>query len=98
MVEQLESAMSPSDQLAGVDAARGVIPYLRSRLAEDNLVAARVALSVPFGRYVEQDWEAVWKELANEPPNIYAEGSARLIECLRDLQSTISQLPIAENN
>jgi hypothetical protein len=32
MIEQLEEAKSPEDQLAGTDAAMGLIPFLRCRL------------------------------------------------------------------
>jgi hypothetical protein len=89
IVEQLELGKSPPDQLAAVVAAGGVIPYLRSRLSKDNNIAAYVLLAFPFGRYVQQDWDDVWKQLANEPPNTYAKSAVEIIDCIQTLKTVI---------
>src|SRR6266852_4033263 len=82
IIEQLELAKSPSDQLAGVGAAGGVISYLRSQLLKDNKMAANVALAYPFGGYVQPGSEDAWKQLAHEPADTYAKSAVEIIDCI----------------
>jgi hypothetical protein len=89
IIEQLELAKSPSGQLAGVDAAGGVMPYLRSKLSEDRTMAANVALAFPFGRYAQPDSEGAWRQLADESPDTFAKSASKLISCIQTLKAVI---------
>jgi len=89
VIEQLEEAKIPSGQQAGVVAAGGVIPYLRSKLSKDSNIAANVFLAFPFGRYVQEDWEDVWKRLADEPPVSFAKSADEIIDCIKTLKEVL---------
>jgi hypothetical protein len=71
LIQQIELARAPTDLFAAVDAAQGIIPCLRSRLKEDEYLAANFAL-VLDGRIDLAHWERIWMEMAKEPPDIFA--------------------------
>ena len=89
IIEQLELGKSPPDQLAAVVTAGGVIPFLRFRLSEDSNIAAYVLLAFPFGRYVQEDWEDVWKQLADKPPDTFEKSADEIIDCIQTLKAVI---------
>jgi hypothetical protein len=93
IVEQLRAAHSPDDQFAAVDAAKGAVHQLRSRLARDERLCAQVALCFPFSPFACQtDWQDRWVELAKLPAGVFAVEADRIIEALEQLREIISQL------
>jgi hypothetical protein len=94
IIEQLDAARSPLDQLGGVDAAGGVIPFLRSKLEKDQWLAANIALAYPFSNYVQSAFrDELWKDLAHETPQRFAEVATELIDCIHTLKTAISNRP-----
>jgi hypothetical protein len=95
IIEQLQEALShPTDQFAAVDAARGAIRQLQSRLARDGRLHAHTAWCISFNPYVfEPDWQDRWMELANKPTSAFATEARQLIEDLEQLRESIRRLP-----
>jgi hypothetical protein len=94
IVEQLQKALSPTDQFAAVDAAREAVRQLQSRLTRDERLCAHVAWCLPFSPYLSQpDWQDRWMELAKSPPATFAIEARRIIEGLDQLREVIHQLP-----
>jgi hypothetical protein len=94
IAEQLQEALSPTDQFAAVDAAKGVVRKLQSRLTRDERLCAHVACCLPFSPYLFQpDWQDRWMELAELPSSIFSIEACRIVESLEQLRETIRQLP-----
>jgi hypothetical protein len=62
--EQIERAKAdPLDRVAAIDAARGVVPYLQNRLAEDKFLQTIFALT--FNEQVTSaNWSDWWTKLS----------------------------------
>jgi hypothetical protein len=92
IIEQLELAKSPTDQLVAIDAAQGVIPLVRSRLKEDNFLAANAAFA--FGPFLEADhWRRAWTEMTKESPHLFAKSAEDLIGQLNTLKTVLESPP-----
>lgn len=86
IIEQIELARSsPLDQFPAVGAAQGVIPYLQSRLKEDEFLAANFAL-VLEQRIDPGHWERIWAEMAKESPDRFAKSAEDVIGRLNALK------------
>ena len=96
MIEQLESAKSPEDQLAGTDAAMGLIPFLRCRLKEDQNLSAQSAWGLHI--YIDADhYKSVWTAKANLAPDEFSKWADELIGDLKALRDVVATPPISEN-
>jgi thioredoxin-like negative regulator of GroEL len=92
MIEQLGLAKSPADQFAAVDTVRGIIPFMRSRLAENQEIAANFILLLRM--LIEEDhWKQAWEDLAKEPSDVFAKSVDELIEKLSTLRNILDSLP-----
>jgi len=92
IVQQIELARAPTDQFAAVVTAQGVIPYLRSRLKEDEFLAANFALVL--GVLIDLDHsKRIWMEMAKEPPEAFAKSADDLIGRLNALKTVLQSPP-----
>jgi hypothetical protein len=92
IIDQLELAKSPTGQFAAVDAAQGMIPCIKSRLNEDQVVAFNFVAA--FGILIETDhWKRAWVEMAKEPPDVFAKSADRLIGDLTELRKVLDSRP-----
>jgi hypothetical protein len=92
MIEQIELARSPSDQYSAVEAAQGIIPYLRSRLKEDNFLAANFAL-VLDALIDPNHGKRIWMEIAKEPADVFSKSADDIIERLSALKQVLQSPP-----
>jgi formate dehydrogenase maturation protein FdhE len=77
--EQLERAKSdPTEQYVATDAARGVIPLMRSRLAENDHL--RTLFMLVFNKQVEEPcWREWWEQFAKMTPQEFSEEANKLL-------------------
>ena len=81
--EQIRGAQSdPSDQIAAVDAARGVIPCFRERmLGLDHPITS--TLMFVFGDWYEDvEWEKRWNKLSALPAPQFCDEAKKLLESI----------------
>ncbi len=92
MIEQLNQARVPSEQLVAVDAVAGLLPYLLVRLKEDTTIAAHFALALDV--WIDPNHaKRVWNLLANEPPATFAQSANDLIQRLEILETIVRSTP-----
>lgn len=94
IIEQIELARASSaDQFASVVTAQDIIPYLRSRLREDKVLAANFALVL--GVFIDPDHgKRVWMEMAKEPSEKFATSADDLIGRLNALKTVLESQPL----
>jgi len=79
MIAQLELAKMEGDHVPGLDAAMGLVPFLRHRLKEDQVIAARFALVLE--NWIDDDHRKDLRaHLAGSSPSDFAESANDLIE------------------
>lgn len=89
VIEQIELARSPTDQFAAVDVAQGVIPYLWSRLKEDEAPQAKFLLVL--GAHIEPaHWKQAWAQMATEPPDAFASSAEDMVARLNALKQVVA--------
>ncbi len=95
MMEQLESAKSPQDQIAGTDAAMGIIPFLRCRLREDAFLAAHFALLLEA--LIDADhYKRIWTSMANSKPEEFKKSADEILDRLAVLKGIVASPPPIE--
>jgi hypothetical protein len=92
IIEQLELARSPADQFAAIDAAQGIVPFLRSNLKKDVNLAARFMLALHIYLDANHGRQA-WMEQAKAPPDKFAEFADDMIWRLNDLKQALDAGP-----
>jgi hypothetical protein len=90
MIEQLELAKEQGDHVPGLDAAMGLVPFLRQRLMEDRVVAARFANLLDSFIDDEDHRKTLWAHLAGSSPSDFAESANDLIEKFIVLKESLS--------
>ena len=90
MIEQLELAKEQGDHVPGLDAAMGLVPFLRHRLREDQVVAARFAMLLDSFVDDEEHRKNLWTHLAGSSPSDFAESANDLIEKFIVLRQSLS--------
>jgi hypothetical protein len=78
--EQIERAKAdPSDQVAAVDAARGVVPYIQDRLRGDDFLQTIFMLT--FDEQVTSvHWNDWWTKFSKLPPTEFSEKVDALLD------------------
>ena len=79
IAEQVEQAKrDPAEQYVAVDAARGVIPLMRSRLTEDNYL--KTIFMLTFDQQVEEPWwRDWWENFAKLTPEEFSKEADKLL-------------------
>jgi hypothetical protein len=93
--QQIEQAMSdPADQRTAVDAARGVIPLIRRRLATDQEPEARALWAyfvlAPGSKFEDRFWRKAWNDLATMPREEFREAGRVLMDTVESLRQVIN--------
>ena len=79
IAEQIERAKcGPAEQYIAVDAARGVIPLMKSRLTEDDYL--KTIFMLTFNQQVEEPWwREWWENLAKLTPQEFSIEADKLL-------------------
>jgi uncharacterized protein (DUF2267 family) len=90
IIEQIEQAKSSlADRLTAVDAAQSVLPFLRSRLKnEESFLAAKFHLAFEFEIHPN-----LWMEMAKQPQDVFENFADELIGQLRALKKQLESPP-----
>ena len=90
IAEQIEQARFPSDQFAAVDAARGVIPFMKSRLAEDEVLLTTFMLVFGELMFVGH-WEETWTRIAKESADQFVKSADDIIGAIDALRAVLQK-------
>ena len=91
IIERLDLARSSSGQAASIAEARGVVPYLRSKLGQNTGMKAAILFNDTLGSYVYSPFvEENWNELANQAQPIFAKSADELIASVKAVKDALN--------
>jgi hypothetical protein len=88
MIEQTELARLPNDQVAAVDAAGGIVPFIKARLSEDHAIASPLILVLQELLASEQ-----WAKMARDPSEAFLSKIDNILDRLRAAKKTLETAP-----
>jgi hypothetical protein len=92
IVERLDLARSSSGQAPSIAEARGVVPYLRSKLDQNTGLKAAILFNPTLGSYVYSPFaEENWNELANQAQPIFAKSADEVIASVQAVKDALNQ-------
>ncbi len=91
MIEQITCSRSDFDRAAAIDAARGAVPLLKSRLWENQSIGAVVTLSPLEIWLLSPHWQDNWSNLAIESTDQFRKSADTLVENLTVVKDAIQR-------